>query len=337
MRKKVCISGYYGFDNFGDETILKVLTENLRDFDVTVFSSNPLKTSSMYGVKSVKSFDIPQVIKSLCECDCLISGGGSLLQDSTSIKSLVYYLFVIIIAQLAGKKTIVFAQGIGPIRNSAAAQITFYILKKAAYISVRDKNSLELLRNHGVKAELCNDPVWNIAPQTKTLTNILGVQLRSFPLLTDDILKTAAHCICKNYAHKAINIFSLQNKLDIEVCEKLQEYIKEINSKVKVEVIQNTSNEKLINDIAQADELIAMRYHACLIAVKNKIKLLPVSYDIKVETLAKRFGLEYIDLNVNQDIESIVDNFAAAEILYNGDEIDRLQYDFSKLKDVINA
>ena len=33
MTKKICISGYYGFNNFGDETILKILINNLKSFD----------------------------------------------------------------------------------------------------------------------------------------------------------------------------------------------------------------------------------------------------------------------------------------------------------------
>ena len=54
MTKKYCISGYYGFDNFGDETILKILVENLKkiDSEITVFSSNPLKTSKDLKVNS---------------------------------------------------------------------------------------------------------------------------------------------------------------------------------------------------------------------------------------------------------------------------------------------
>ena len=57
MTKKICISGYYGFDNFGDELILKVLIENIKSFSfptkTTVFSSNPIKTSKELGVNSV--------------------------------------------------------------------------------------------------------------------------------------------------------------------------------------------------------------------------------------------------------------------------------------------
>ena len=115
MTKKICISGYYGFDNFGDETILKVLTEQLKKFEksseITVFSSNPLKTENLYNVKSVYSFDLLSVVKELLRCNYLISGGGSLLQDVTSNKSLIYYLGVIAVALFFRKKVIIFAQG----------------------------------------------------------------------------------------------------------------------------------------------------------------------------------------------------------------------------------
>ena len=123
MTRKFCISGYYGFDNFGDETILKVLTEQLKKFEksseITVFSSNPLKTEELYNVKSVYSFDLLSVVKELLRCNYLISGGGSLLQDVTSNKSLIYYLGVIAVALFFRKKVIIFAQGIGPINNNS--------------------------------------------------------------------------------------------------------------------------------------------------------------------------------------------------------------------------
>ncbi len=335
MPEKVCISGYYGFDNFGDETILKILAYNLQEFDLTVFSSNPNKTSNLYKVKSVYTFDIFNVLKSLMRCDCLISGGGSLLQDTTSIKSLIYYLFIITFTAVLRKKIIIFAQGIGPIRNKFLSAFTFFILKKSSYICVRDIKSLELADKHGLNSELCNDPVWNLPLYNKKTNNILGIQLRNFYSLTDEFLKSLAECINFNCSNKTIHILSLQNSLDLDICNKFKGFLLDINSGLKVNVIENTSNEKVIQDLCNSDEIIAMRYHACLIAIKNKIKLLPLSYDIKVEMLAKQFNLQYIDLNSKQNLSEIIQNFNKNQITYDENQINNLKYDFDKLKDII--
>ena len=124
--KNVAISGYYGFENFGDEAILKVLTEELKNcgHNVTVFSKRPDITSAKRGVNSVYTFSLGKVIKTLKNADVLISGGGSLLQDVTSTKSLFYYLFVIGAALFFQKDVIIFAQGIGPIKNPISRFIT---------------------------------------------------------------------------------------------------------------------------------------------------------------------------------------------------------------------
>ena len=132
MSKNVIISGYYGSDNFGDEMILKVLIDKLKQFDIniTVLSLNPEKTKALYKVNTVKSFDILKVIFTILKSDILISGGGSLLQDSTSVKSLFYYLFVIKIAEFFHKKVMIFAQGIGPIKNKFGESLCKKLLKK---------------------------------------------------------------------------------------------------------------------------------------------------------------------------------------------------------------
>ena len=105
---KAVISGYYGFKNFGDETILSVLIKHLKNLnvDITVFSSDPNFTEKTYGINSIKSFDMIKVICTLRNTDVLISGGGSLLQDATSLKSLIYYLSVIALALFFNKKVI---------------------------------------------------------------------------------------------------------------------------------------------------------------------------------------------------------------------------------------
>lgn len=337
MTNKICISGYYGFDNFGDETILKILVENLKKMknidEITVFSSNPDKTSKNLGVNSVRTFCPKDVITSLFKSTCLISGGGSLLQDVTGKKSIIYYLMVLAIAQFFHKKTIIFAQGIGPINNKFLAKITEFILKKATYTTVRDENSYTLLNKWGIKSSLCSDPVWNLEVNDIKKSNKIGVQLRSFSSLTDEKLSDLAFCINKYYQNKEILLISLQNSLDIGVCKKLKEKLTNLNSNLKVEIIENSSNDKIIEIISSLDELIAMRYHACLVAIKCGVKLLPISYDIKVKTIAKEFNLPYIDLENPQDnISNDFEDFIKNKTSYNIEKIENLKFNFNELE-----
>lgn len=339
MTKKICISGYYGFDNFGDETILNVLTENLKQFscnpEITVFSKNPEKTSLLLNVKSINSFDLFKVIKSILSCDCLISGGGSLLQDVTSIKSLIYYIFIIFIAQLFKKKVIIFAQGIGPVNNKILLILTRFILKKADYITVRDKESYNLLSRWNIQCDILSDPVWNISAKNIEKTNKIGIQLRKFKSLDDSFLNELSLCINKFFSKKEICILSLQNKMDLDVCNALKDKLTKINPDIKVQVIENTSNAKVISDIASYSEIIAMRYHACLIAIKNGVKLLPLSYDIKVVQLAEEFNIKYIDINHCEKMKEIFEQFIGTEIKYDKEKIENLRFDFKKIEKVL--
>ena len=162
---KAAISGYYGFKNFGDEAILSVLVSHLKklgNVDVTVFSSDTDFTSKTYSVKSVKRFDLKNVVKTIKDADILISGGGSLLQDVTSFKSLVYYSLIIALGLLFNKKVIIFAQGIGPLNSKPAQFLVKNLLKFCSLVTVRDENSLNLLRKWKINANLVCDPIYSL-------------------------------------------------------------------------------------------------------------------------------------------------------------------------------
>lgn len=334
MIKNVCISGYYGFDNFGDEAVLKVLLNNLKSLkdppDITVFSHNPAKTATDLKVKSVQTFNPFFVAFSILKCDFLISGGGSLLQDVTSINSLIYYLAVLIMAWCFRKKIIIFAQGIGPINNTFFRKITFFILKKAVYISVRDEKSLDLLLKNNIKnPELCFDPVWNIDINNNVNSSGIGIQLRKFSFIDDFFLQKLALNINKYYSNKKIYLLSLQNSLDLAVCNKFKSVLLNINNNLNVSVIQNTSTDSIIGKISSLESIIAMRYHACLIAIKANINVLPINYDIKVGNLAKEFNLNCI--NSINDIDEAFEKFINTKTRTNNEKNSQRKFDFSKL------
>jgi len=303
---KVVVSGYYGFNNFGDETILKVLTDKLKELgcNVTVISSNPLQTAKLHDVKAVKTFDFKNIISEIISSNMLISGGGSLLQDVTSIKSLLYYLCIIFLALLLRKKVIIFAQGIGPINSRIGKLLTKICLKKVTYISVRDKKSQNFLQDLGIISDLTCDPLWELKIKERTPQNKIGIQLRNFSTLTKELLVKLAEAINTNYADKEIEIYSFQDSLDLDICRQFESIIKSINPQINTTVHSNLSTNDIIDHFSKLEALIAMRFHACLLAIKYGIKTLAINYDIKVEKLALDAKIPSIAMDNKEDFSS---------------------------------
>lgn len=296
------VSGYIGFDNFGDEAITYVLSQKLKSEGaekITLISSNPKKTSELYNVDSCGMFDFFSAIK---ESDILISGGGSLLQDVTSLKSLLYYLSVIFTALILRKKVYIFAQGIGPINSKIGQILTKFALKRADKISVRDKKSQELLKSWKIESELVKDPIFEMeVPQTNK-TGIVGIQLRKFNGFGEDFLMKLSNEVKNRFSDKKIKIFSLQDSIDLEICNRFREML--IDSGFSdAEVLNNLSIKETVEKIAESEYLIAMRFHANVIGIKAGVKTVAINYDPKIEKLAEEYNLPLI--NPNEDFSEI--------------------------------
>lgn len=331
--KHIAVSGYYGFDNFGDEAILSVLTKELKkqDYYVTVFSKNPEKTGTKLGVHSVYTFDIKKVLETLKKSDLLISGGGSLLQDATSLKSLLYYLFVILSAEFYKKEVIIFAQGIGPIKNLIGRMLTKFALSKCKYITVRDEKSLFRLRGWDLKPDLVSDPVWNMETKEYLPMGRVGVQLRSWKGLSQKYLFALARQINANFADKEIYIYSFQDALDLEICKHFEAQLKLVNPQIKTVLKNGLDIDETIQSFANLDYLIGMRYHACLLALKYGTPTLALSYDEKVEKIAKRFDLPCSFLDDEDKLEQYFKELKAIQPQNLKTKAKECVFDFSKI------
>jgi len=118
---KVVISGYYGFGNVGDEAVLEALVSGLKKWfpacEITVLSALPQNPSTQNNTRTIYRYDLIEIFRAIQRSDLLISGGGTLLQDVTSRRSLWYYLGIILLAKCLNKKVVILAQGFGPIRR----------------------------------------------------------------------------------------------------------------------------------------------------------------------------------------------------------------------------
>ena len=306
MSKKVLISGYYGYDNFGDEAILAVLVDYLRqkNADITVISNKPLKTSRSYGVKAVKNFNLLSLIFSIFRTDVLISGGGSLLQDVTSMKSLLYYAFVIWFSLFCKKEVVIFAQGIGPLQSDLSKKIVFNLLSKCSLVTVRDIKSQKFLIDNGINAQLVSDPVFTVDLPDNASEGAVGVQLRDYRAVDDAFLFTLAKQVVKFFGDRKIEIYVFQPAIDLAICKKFEKMIKTINPKVSTEVVHSISNNDMIIMISKLEYMIALRFHAVLVAIKTGVKTLAINYDAKVEKLAYEAFLPLLTISIEQDFET---------------------------------
>lgn len=337
MTTKIVISGYYGFGNFGDEAILAVLLNKLKqvDAEVVVLSSNPRRTSFDHLVNAVNSFDFYQVTGIIKKSDVLISGGGSLLQDVTSLKSLIYYLWIICVALWYKKTVIIFAQGIGPIRNRIAQFITAKVLKKCEYVSVRDDKSQKMLEWYGIKSDLLCDPIFSLDLSINRQIGVVGVQLRDFVTMNNDLLINLARFIVKNFSDKKIEIFSFQDEIDLHICEKFQSILKEINPAITTELVKGLSIVEIINRISMLEYMIAMRFHAIVVALKTGVPVVAINYDTKVEKLAKDAEIPLISMNATENLDKVFDDLKNLDMQKLGAFVSKKHFDWSAIDNIL--
>lgn len=306
MSKKALVSAYVGYQNFGDEAIFAVLASKLKSlgFEVTALSGHPEKTAEQYDVAAIYNFNLLFLINAVKNTDVLISGGGSILQDATSLKSLLYYLFVLFLGKFFKKKVIVFAQGIGPINSKIGRFFTRKLLEKCDFVSVRDILSQRILKRWNIPSEYIPDPFWDIELPPCTNEHKVGIQLRHCKGLSDDFLKVLAGEVIRNFSDRKIEIYSLHDKYDLPVCVKFRNMLKSREPSIKCEIFHSLNVEQTIEKFAKLEFLVAMRFHACVLGIKTGIKTLCISYDPKVKTLCQDAKIPYLDLNDYDDISS---------------------------------
>lgn len=332
--KKIMISGYYGFDNLGDEAILgsmvKMIKRSNHDIEITVLSNKAEQTSKRYDVNAIYRYDIFEIMSTMKRSDIFISGGGSLLQDVTSMKSVPYYLGLIFLAKIFNLKTIFFAQGVGPLNSKFNRLLTKKILKNIDYISVRDKDSMQLLNEIGINKNVVNlteDPVYGLYNKENEEINIktkdinkIGISIRNWndnnyinhiALFLNDLNKE------NNFN---IEILPFHKGEDIKISNKLKSKLN-----MNATVIDYTDDFDKINELYKNFDLfIGVRFHSLVFAAVNSVPFIGISYDPKVTTLIKDFG--YQDLITTETVTK--------DLLTK--EFNKITDDFDFIKESIN-
>lgn len=339
---RVVISGYYGYNNVGDEAILKSIITALRskkpNVDIVVLSGNVDYTEKTYNVKAVSRWDMIGIYKALKKSDGLISGGGSLLQDATSNRPVKYYTGVMGLAKLARKPVFVYAQGVGPIDNNSNKKITKFFMQRANEITLRDEESKELLRTLGVTKdiEIVPDPVMGFDIENfdssicdKYGENYVSISVRDWDKAKTDFLKKVAMS-CDKLAKEGYKIVFVP--FHGEHDDKTSKTVANMMNNESQVFPYDASIEEKILCIKKSKLMVGMRLHALIFAASVNTPMIGISYDPKIDSFLKL---------VNQPCIGSVDSDWTDEELFNksinildnyDEERSKLQKESDKLK-----
>jgi polysaccharide pyruvyl transferase CsaB len=300
MTERVLLSGYYGFGNAGDEAVLTASVRLFRrlapDVGIEVLSADPAETQAALGVEACSRMR-PEALGALRRCSLFLSGGGSVLQDRTSLKSLLYYLALLALARRLGRRTMVFAQGIGPLVRPAARRLTARVLRRVDRITVRDPDSAALLREIGVpraargEIEVTADPVFALEPElTERVRAALpprpavAVSLRPWPGV-EALLDPIAEALRGLPREVAVQAWALFPAEDRGPCRALVERVPGAAL-----LATELAPPEWMALAGEVDAVLAMRLHALIFGAASSVPVVGISYDPKVDALLARLG-----------------------------------------------
>lgn len=145
-RGGVFLCGYYGFCNMGDDVLLLRSIERARKkypaLPVTALTASPWHSHRKFGVRCVPRNSLISVFREIERAEIVVFGGGTLLQNATSRRSLWYYLFVLRLAEKRGKRVELWGNGVEKIKGRFSRRVTAKALSECAFLGLRDRESV---------------------------------------------------------------------------------------------------------------------------------------------------------------------------------------------------
>ena len=315
-RDGVLVCGAYGRGNAGDDAILEAIVTELRQIDrdipIWVLSRNPRATRMTYRVNSIYLFSVLKFLRRMGKTHLYINGGGSLMQDATSRRSLWFYLFTIWCARRRGSKVLMYGCGIGPIYRPFNRRLTARVLQNSVdAITLRDTHSKGELDDMGITGPevlFSADPtvILPAAPPEAVdgLMESRGLDpngryicftMRPWPGYE---AKAPVFGALADYAWEKYGLtpvfLPIEPRLDTAAARMAAAHVK----KAPYHIVEATGpSAQTIGLFSRMQVVISMRLHALVFAAGQRVPLVGVVYDQKISSFLSYIGQDlYCDL-----------------------------------------
>jgi polysaccharide pyruvyl transferase CsaB len=308
-RDGVLVCGAYGRGNAGDDAILEAILTELRQIDqdmpIWVLSRSPKATRLTYRVNALYIFSIPKFLRRMGKTVLYINGGGSLMQDVTSRRSLWFYLFTIWCAKRRGNRVLMYGCGIGPVQYPSNRRLTARVLQNSVdAITLRDTHSRTELDDMGItKPEilLSADPTVILpAAEGEVVDGLMECQgldphgryicfsLRPWPGYEE---KAPVFGALADYAWEKYGLapvfLPIEPRLDTNAARLAARHVK----KAPCHIVEQTgSSAHTIGLFSRMQVVVSMRLHALVFAAGQGVPLVGVVYDQKISSFLSYIG-----------------------------------------------
>ncbi len=309
-RNGVIICGAYGMGNAGDDAILEAIVGEMRQIDpfmpITALSRKPKETRLKYSVDSVHMFDIPAFHRAMSGTKLYLSGGGSLIQNVTSRRSLWYYLYTISVAKRLGNAVMMYGCGIGPIVDNRDEKLIRRILNNDVdIITLREKHSLselERLEVRGPELIVSSDPALSLPASSEDKVDEVFAKygldpngkyvcfsVRSWKGFEE---KAQAFADTADFVAEKMGltpVFLLINRMEDGAATETVRRLMRTETAVISEPMDSALT---IGFLSRMKTVVSMRLHGLIFAASQGVPIVGVSYDPKVTAFLDSVGNE---------------------------------------------
>ena len=302
--RTLLLCGYYGENNLGDDALLQVLLQQIPAGFTLLITANDREALRALAPRAgnVSRRSLGSVLGAVGRADALILGGGSLLQDSTSMRSLIYYLLLIVTARLQRRPILLWGQGLGPLNRPISRWLVRQVLPLCTAASWRDQSSLDRSRRWAPRlpAQMAPDPVWQMPPQSWSGGGSIVVCWRPTSLLDDSgwsVLLTALDELAAQL-RSPVRWLAFHQHQDAVLFDALKDRgLIPAALAARSSTIVPRSVETVFATVRKARLVLPMRLHALILARLTGCPVAALSYDPKVEAAAEMAGVPWLKLD----------------------------------------
>jgi polysaccharide pyruvyl transferase CsaB len=308
-KKRLVIAGYYGFGNLGDEAIrvaLRAALNKQEGLQQIWLVSQPQDTIEVNRAHPLAIF------AGLRRSAALIFGGGGLLQNKTSTRSLLYYLALILLARSLRRPVFLLGQGIGPINGRFAQAITRFALSKVRYIGCRDRGSLDFVQSLILDGKLEGDLFFLTPPWEDPLEEEHKGKLRIVLTLKGPGEAKRFIALLKGIHAKRDASFVFLTFFPAEDRSLAESIVQQLDFPCRI--VTPIAVEEASAELARADLLISSRLHPLEFALRTGTPMLAITEDPKIERFIEEVAshggprIPYTTFPSDEKVLQVLDN-----------------------------